>query len=221
MQIITRFMTKATLGLSLLFSLGACVEEVDQSEDSEAWRDVDLDPETIMDLADQERWEDGLEELLDLACDESGCQWVWAEFEDVGLGGLLERLPPVPDGLDGRSITPATDVQINPAKGQLNQLTLKSICCVNPQDFPGDDEPLILVNEVPAWSANNMGRGDCQDINVTLNYANQATVKLFEQDPWTNDFIGSFAVYDYTPKGSHTAPLNGSGASYKIHYDIN
>lgn len=222
MEVITRFITKATLGLPLLFTLGACAEEIDHSEDGDAWRDVDLDPEAIMNLADQERWEDGLEEFLDLACDEGGCQWVWARFEDVGLGGLLERLPSVPGGLDGGlSGRAIDDVQISTPRALVKWLTLKSICCVNTQDPWGDDEPFILVAGDLIWNANNMQNGDCRAINAILPIDNPTTVELWEQDPGTNDLIDSFVVSHNTPNGGHGEQLMGKGGHYTLFYSIN
>jgi len=213
--------------LTLFAAVAACddvedpipaVEDDDESETEVTHEEVELATAftgTFFELALQERWDNGLEEFLDLSCGEGACPWVWSDV----LEGFTKDRPPIPDASgadDNWSATTLTATQ-DPAAAGTKTVKVTSVHCIETQDI-GDDEPYLLINGVKVWSATNVKNGSSHNINKSA--TTQVLVELWEQDVSTNDKIGAFTVLSTKANGNHSMPLTGAGGSYRVYYTV-
>lgn len=184
-----------------------------------------IDDEMLTELVIEERWENGLEELLDPVCDEFGCRWAWTNLEGTDLADLADELPEIPEDIDrpleGRaaeSMSAGTDIQTS-AEAGTKLLTITSIRCIDRQELSGD-EPYITVDGSRIWGGYDFTSGTTKQLYLAQYYTFGAEIEVWEDDPFFDDFIGGTDVWPWTINGQYTATFNGSSATYKIYYTV-
>jgi hypothetical protein len=98
-------------------------------------------------------------------------------------------------------------------------LHITKLECKRKQDVTGQDEPRITVNGDTAWGPGKMDKGDSQPLNVSVDFAEVAEVKVQEMNNNRPKDIGPAQLIRVGRPGS-PVDFSTSGAHYVLSYDI-
>jgi hypothetical protein len=101
-------------------------------------------------------------------------------------------------------------------------LTIKEVECVKKQTTVGRDQIHVHVNGTHLVGPLTMGTKDVVTLSATFNFTNSANIELIEEDPGTDDNLGTVTA---TAAQAGLGTLSGtfhrlSGADYHIKYSV-
>jgi hypothetical protein len=101
-------------------------------------------------------------------------------------------------------------------------LRLISLRCNRQEDYTGDDDTYIEINNGGEFWKNRFDDGQSRTINKDFSFVSRADIRLYEYDKYDpDDFLGSHvATRDEAGQGEKTVNFSASGASYDLTYIV-
>ena len=101
-------------------------------------------------------------------------------------------------------------------------LRLLSLQCNRQEDYTGDDDIYIKINNGEKFYKGRFDDGQSRTINKDFDFVSQADVRLYEYDKYDpDDFLGSHVIEkDEQGQGEKTFNFSASGASYDLTYIV-
>lgn len=102
------------------------------------------------------------------------------------------------------------------------ELHITTLTCVKKQDATGKDEATLQINGVTFSGPHPLGKGDSVTLNARHPFTTSVPVKLVEQDPGTDDELGTVTVSDsLAGLGNQAGVFHAlSGADYHMAYHV-
>ncbi|NYD77969.1 hypothetical protein [Arthrobacter cupressi] len=127
---------------------------------------------------------------------------------------------------DGTSSERAINVIDGVHRAKLSTLTslpggkihFGTLHCVEQEDFLGDDEIQIKVEDQQLGKSVQIGSGDKKRIDKTVQFTGKVSVKLYENDVEGDDYLGQH-VFDPVNKDG-IMEFSKDGAKYRLSYSI-
>ena len=102
------------------------------------------------------------------------------------------------------------------------ELHIKTLKCVKKQATLGLDEAKLTINGSTISGPHSLGKGDSVTLNTFKTFSGSVKVTLMEEDPGTDDNLGSVTITDSQAGiGTLTAFFNAlPGVDYHMTYDV-
>jgi hypothetical protein len=98
------------------------------------------------------------------------------------------------------------------------KIHLGTLHCVEQEDFVGDDEILINVENQKLGKSVQIAEGDKKEIDKTIQFTGNVSVKLYENDVEVDDYLGQQVLEPGSKDG--IMEFAKDGASYRLSYKV-